>query len=106
MRVLFDQGTPVPLRKFLQYHQIETAFERGWAFLKNGELLNEAEKYGFEIFITTDQNLRFQQNLVRRKIAVIVLSSTSWPRIQKIVSNISQSVNTALPGSFHEIIVP
>lgn len=106
MRVLFDQGTPVPLRKFLQSHQVETAFERGWASLKNGELLNEAERYGFEIFITTDQNLRFQQKLVGRKLAVIILSSTSWPRIQKIGDAIAQAVNTALPGSVQELIVP
>jgi hypothetical protein len=89
MHVLFDQGTPVPLRKFLQNHQVETAFERGWAALKNGELLDRAEQFNFEVFITTDQNLCFQQNLVERKIAIIVLSSTSWPRIQKIGNTIS-----------------
>ncbi len=83
MRILFDQGTPVPLREFLNPHQVETAFERGWSILSNGELLAVGEQEGFEVFVTTDRNLRDQQNLSRGNIAIVVLSSTSWPRIQK-----------------------
>ncbi len=83
MRILFDQGTPVPLRKLLNPHQVETAFEHGWSTFSNGELLAVAEQEGFEVFVTTDRNLRDQQNLSRGNIAIIVLSSTSWPRIQK-----------------------
>ena len=78
MRILFDQGTPVPLRKFLNPHQVETAFERGWSTLSNGELLAVAEQEGFEVFVTTDRNLRDQQNLSRGEIAIVVLSSPSW----------------------------
>lgn len=63
MRVLFDQGTPVPLRQALTGHSVFTAYELGWATLKNGELLRSAEEQGFEIFVTTDANLRYQQNL-------------------------------------------
>jgi hypothetical protein len=84
VRVLFDQGTPVPLRKLLEPHLVDTAFERGWSLLKNGELLTVAEQAGFEGFVTTDRNLRYQQNLDGRRIAIIVLSSTSWPRIQPV----------------------
>ena len=58
MRILFDQGTPVPLRRWLTAHEIETAWQRGWALLSNGELLSAAESAGFDLLVTTDQNLR------------------------------------------------
>ena len=106
MRILFDQGTPVPLREFLNPHQVETAFERGWSTLSNGELLAVGEQEGFEVFVTTDKNLRDQQNLGRGNIAIVVLSSTSWPRIQKAVTAVKQAIDTALPGSFKEVDIP
>jgi hypothetical protein len=84
VRVLFDQGTPVPLRRLLGNHQVETAFERRWHTLTNGELLAAAERYGFDILMTTDKKLRYQQSSSGRSIAIIVLSSTSWPRIEKL----------------------
>ncbi len=62
MRILFDQGTPVLLRQTLTAHKVSTAFEMGWAKLENGDLLRAAEGQ-FDVFITTDQNLRYQQNL-------------------------------------------
>ena len=82
MRVLFDQGTPAPLRDGLHLHTVETAFERGWSMLRNGELLRAAEAAGFEVMVTTDMNLQYQQNLAERRIALVVLSTTSWPRIR------------------------
>ena len=106
MRILFDQGTPVPLRKCLNPHQVATAFELGWSTLTNGELLTVAEQEGFEVFVTTDQNLRSQQDLGAWSIAIVVLSSTSWPRIQKAVSAVTQAIDAALPGSFQEVIIP
>ncbi len=106
MRILFDQGTPVPLRKPLNSHQVETAFERGWSTLTNGELLAAAEQEGFEVFVTTDRNLREQQNLGGLRIAIIVLSSTSWPRIEKATSAIKQAIEAALSGSFKEVEIP
>ncbi len=60
MRILFDQGTPVPLRSWLPFHNVETAWERGWFTLSNGELLLAAEKGGFDLLITTEQELRYQ----------------------------------------------
>ena len=60
MRVLFDQGTPVPLRRHLSDHRVETAFERGWSKLRNSALLDRAEAEGFELLVTTDQSLRHQ----------------------------------------------
>ena len=106
MRVLFDQGTPVPLRAFLSQHEVSTAFERGWSNLKNGELLAAAERDGFTVFVTTDSNLRFQQNLTARRIAIVVLLSTSWPRIERTVDAVITAVGAAAPGSFAEVQIP
>lgn len=103
MRILFDQGTPVPLRKVLNPHHVETAFERGWSTLDNGELLAMAEQEGFEVFVTTDRNPPDQQNLRSGSIAIVVLSSTSWPRIQKAITAVKDAIDTALPGSFKEV---
>jgi predicted nuclease of predicted toxin-antitoxin system len=75
MRVLFDQGAPVPLRQFLQGHTVSTAAQKGWTQLQNSELLNAAEAAGFEVLVTTDQNLRHQQNLRGRRLAIVVLST-------------------------------
>jgi len=106
VRILFDQGTPVPLRKFLNPHQVETAFELGWSTLTNGTLLAAAEREGFQVFVTTDKNLHNQQNLSKLKMAIVVLSSTSWPRIQKVVSVVQKAIDAATLGSFKEVDIP
>ena len=82
MKILFDQGTPAPLRRYLLGHLVDTAYERGWSDLRNGDLLTEAETEGYDLLITTDQSIRFQQNLSRKRLGILVLLSTSWPRIQ------------------------
>lgn len=87
-------------------HQVETVFERGWSTLKNGELLAKCEEEGFEVFITTDKNLSKQQNLSGRTIAIVVVSSTSWPRIQSAVVAINQAIETTLSGNLQEIHIP
>ena len=102
MRVLFDQGTPVPLRQGLTGHAVSTAFEMGWAALENGELLNAAEA-AFDVLITTDQNLRYQQNLSARRLAILVLPTTSWPRIQPHVASVLTAVNALRAGEFREL---
>ena len=106
MRVLFDQGTPVPLRQSLSEHSVSTAYELGWATLKNGELLRSAEEQGFEVLVTTDTNLRYQQNLAVRRIAVVALSTTSWPRIRIAVAHVASAVNSASVGSYVEVSIP
>ena len=85
---------------------METTFERGWNTLSNGDLLAAAERDGFEIFVTTDKNIRNQQNLGGLRIAVVVLSSTSWPRIQKAAAAVKQAIDAGLPGSFREVDIP
>lgn len=105
MHVLFDQGTPVPLRRHLATHQISTAYELGWGTLSNGELLTKAEEAGYDILITTDRNLKHQQNLSERKIAVLVITTTSWPRIRKAVDEIIRAIDVVEVGSYVEIAV-
>lgn len=106
MRILFDQGTPAPLRRFLTQHEVVTAYERGWAQLKNGSLLDAAEAEGFALLVTTDTNLRYQQNLAARRIAIVVLSTTSWPRIQRAIDLVVQAVDAVILGSYAEVAIP
>ena len=106
MRLLFDQGTAVPLRNHLLDHTVETVYERGWAHFSNGELLARAEAEGFDALVTTDQNLRYQQNLSGRKIGVLVLMTTSWPRVRGEVVRIANAVNNLRPGGYVEVNFP
>jgi hypothetical protein len=106
MLVLFDQGTPVPIRPFLVGHTIETAAQRGWHKLKNGELLEAAEEAGFEVLVTPDKNIRYQQNLVRRRIALVVLGNPQWPLLRQHVERVVIAVNAAQPGSYTVVDIP
>jgi hypothetical protein len=90
MRILFDHGTTVPLRRLLRNHEVITAYEVGWAELANGALLSAAE-VKFDALITSDQSLRYQQNLTDRKLATLVLPTTSWPRIQAHLADCGRS---------------
>lgn len=103
MRILFDQGTPQPLRHQLAGHSVDTVYELGWSTLQNGVLLVTAERAGYELFITTDQNLRYQQSLAGRKLAILVLKTTSWPRMQPHVGRIQRAVDTMSEGSYLEL---
>jgi hypothetical protein len=80
VRILFDQGTPVPLRHALVGHEVATVYEQGWSALPDGPLLAAAERAGFEVFVTSDRQLRHQLPLARYRLAILVLGSTSWPR--------------------------
>lgn len=100
VRILFDQGTPVPLRQFLTQHEVVTAYERGWAMLTNGQLLAVAESEGFAVFVTTDTRLKYQQNLSARRIAIVVLSTPSWLRIQNAVEKIVRVIETATDATY------
>lgn len=103
MRILLDHGTPAPLRHKLPGHLVSTAYEMGWAEIDNGTLLTTADG-SFDIFITTDQNLRYQQNLTGRNLAIVVLPTTSWPKIQRHLQAIIAAVEAMQPGSFHEVV--
>ncbi len=95
MKILFDQGTPAPLRKFFPKHAVVTVYEKGWNQLKNGDLIRTAEDEGFDVFLTTDSNLKYQQDLKNRTIAIVALLSTSWPKIQKKISVVVSAVESA-----------
>ncbi|WP_129627213.1 hypothetical protein [Candidatus Oscillochloris fontis] len=105
MNILFDQGTPVPLRRYLGTHLVTTTYERGWSELANGQLLAQAELAGIDLLITTDQNLRYQQNLNTRHIAIVVLCSTSWPKIQRHLDAVQAAVERASVGTYEEVAI-
>jgi hypothetical protein len=106
MRILFDQATPVPIRPYLEGHTVSTAFQQGWDKLKNGELLTAAEQAAFDLFLTTDKNMRYQQNFARRKIAVVVLSQQQWPHVRPHIAHVVDAINAAKPGSYTEVSIP
>lgn len=106
MLILFDNGIPRGLARFLTGHTIAEAWARGWEELENGELINAAERAGFEVMVTTDKNIRYQQNLGARIIALVVLEHSQWPMVKLVAENIAAVVNAALPGSYSEVDVP
>jgi hypothetical protein len=98
MRILFDQGTPVGVRDALAEHEVRTAAEQGWSSLSNGQLLSAAEQAGFDVLRTTDTNIRFQQNLARRQIAIVALSPNRWTLIRGRLSEIVAAIEAVKPG--------
>lgn len=105
MRILFDQGTPAPLRDHLPGHDVQTAYERGWSTLRNGELLAKAEAE-FDLLVTTDRNLGSQQNMKGRKLAILVLPTTNWPRLRTVANAIAGFAATLRPGEIREFPLP
>ena len=103
MKVLFDQGTPVPLRQHLSLHQVTTVYELAWNTLQNGLLIAQAEAAGFDVLVTTDRSWKYQQNLKERRLAVVVLLSTSWPKIQTKVSEVVRVIGEAAVGTYSEV---
>jgi hypothetical protein len=106
MRILFDQATPVPIRAYLERHVVSTTSQQGWDTLKNGDLLTAAEAAGFDVLLTTDKNLRYQQNLAGRKIAIVVLGRQQWPHLRPHVQLVVEAINTAVHGSYIEVDIP
>ena len=106
MRILFDNGTPRGIANALTDHVVEEARRHGWDTLRNGELLDAAEAAGFEVFLTTDRDIRHQQNLTTRRIAVVVLGKARWKLVKARLSKIAAAVNAATPGSYTEVEIP
>jgi len=106
VQILFDQGTPAPLRRFLTAHDVSTAYEQGWSTVTNGDLIRLAEQQGYELLITTDTNLRYQQNLKTRAIAILVISTTSWPRIRSAAELVVVEVAGIRAGEYCELRIP
>ena len=106
MRILFDNGTPAPLARFLAGHEVILARDAGWERLTNGDLLSAAEQEGFHLLLTTDKNIRYQQNLSGRVIALIVLSRQNWPAVKPYVGLILAAVERCQAGSYVEVEIP
>ena len=103
MLILFDHVTPAGIARFLPAHTVTKAKDRGWDTLTNGDLLAEAERAGFDVLLTADKNMRHQQNLRGRKIALVVLSTPQWPVVRLHSERIAAAVNVATPGSYIEV---
>lgn len=100
MKVLFDHNVPEKLRTFLPLHSVSTAREMGWAELENGTLLREAELGGFDVMVTCDQNLSYQQNLQNRTLALVILSTNNWNLLKTNPEPIAAALDATQPGSF------
>jgi hypothetical protein len=108
LRVLFDKNVPFGTRHFLCDHHVETVDDHGWARISNGELLKTAETAGFDVVVTADQNIVYQQTLEGRRIALVVLGSNIWPIVRSHEAAIREHVNAASAGSyvFIEMLLP
>ena len=106
MKVLFDSGTPKPISRILTGHEITFARRIGWHELENGELIQQAEEAGYEVLLSTDKNIQYQQNLSSRKIALVILGNSQWPVVRLYLDRIAAAVNAATPGSYAVVDIP
>ena len=106
MLILFDHGTPRSIARALVGHAVVAAKTRGWDRLTNGVLLRAAEEAGYDLLLTTDKNIRYQQNLASRKIAIIVLGNPQLPVVRRHIQQIVAAVNAASPGSYVQLDMP
>jgi hypothetical protein len=106
MKVLFDNGTPKPIAPSLTGHEVTYTRKIGWHRLENGELIQHAEDAGYDILLSTDKNIRYQQNLKGRKIALVVLGNSQWPIVRLHLDKIAAAVDASTPGSYTEVAIP
>jgi hypothetical protein len=106
MRILFDQGTPVAIRRALGNHTVKTARQEGWSALLNGDLLRAAEQAGFDVLLTTDTSMPYQQNLEGQKMAIVILSRNKWSLVRSRLQQIVDAVDAAKPGSCAVVEIP
>lgn len=105
MRILLDECVPWPLHRCLPGHECATAHQRGWGGIENGDLLQRAE-IEFDLFVTADQNLRYQQSLAHRRIAILELSTNDWRRIRSAAALIQSAVAAVKAGDFVHLAIP
>jgi hypothetical protein len=106
MKILFDNGTPNTIARSLIGHQVTFARQIGWHELGNGELIQRAEHAGYELLLSTDKNIRYQQDQSERRIALVVLGNSQWPMVRLHLDQIVTAVNSSLPGSYTEVEIP
>lgn len=103
MKILFDANTPAPLSRYLRGHDVVRADELGWQGLENGDLLDAAEEAGFDLLLSCDQNVRYQQNFADRKLSLVILSSNHWPTLQRVAGRIATAVDFVQSGQIVEM---
>ena len=106
MRILFDHNTPRGIARHLVGHAVTKAKDRGWDRLANGALLAAAEEAGFDVLLTGDKNMSYQQNFSDRKIALVVLGNSPWELVRLHLDEIAAAVNAATPGSYAKVEIP
>lgn len=107
MRILFDKNVPVGVRSLLRGHEVHTFVEMQWhPQLENGQLLEAGEAAGFDVMVTSDQNIVYQQNLTGRRLALVVLGSNVWPIVRNHGATIAAKVDAATPGSCTFVEMP
>jgi hypothetical protein len=106
MKILFDNGTPRPIAARLTGHEVTFARRIGWHELGNGDLIRQAEEAGYEVLLSTDKSIRYQQNLAGRKIALVILGNQQWPVVRLYLDRIAAAVNASTPGSYAEVEIP
>lgn len=107
MRILFDKNVPVGVRRLLPGHAVQTFPKMQWdPQPENGELLKAGEAAGFDVMVTSDQNIKYQQNLSGRKLSLVVLGSNIWPIVREHAVSIKAAVNAATPGGYTFIEMP
>jgi hypothetical protein len=103
MFILLDHVTPKGIARALVGHTVTKAKDRGWDTFSNGDLLAAAEAAGFDVFVTADKNIRYQQNLAGRRIALVVLGTPQWPIVKLHLEKIAAAITAATPGSYTEV---
>jgi hypothetical protein len=105
VKILFDHCVPKPLRRELPGHEIKTAREMRWEGLKNGKLLDEAQAARFDVFLTVDQNIRYQQNLQDRAIAVVVMiaNGITVEDLRSLLPAVEKTLTLVQPGQLYEV---
>jgi hypothetical protein len=103
LRIILDENLPTALKPLMPGHEVRSVRDLGWLAIGNGRLLAMAEAAGFEVMITGDKNMRYQQNLAGRRIAMIVLSSSQWQTVRAGIDRIVAALDQAIPASYHEV---
>jgi predicted nuclease of predicted toxin-antitoxin system len=105
MRILLDECVPWPMHRLLGRYSCSTVQGRGWGGVKNGDLLQRAEGE-FDLFVTSDQNIRYQQNLVGRRIAILELSTNDINRIEAASMLVEDAIEKIQPSEFRRLTIP
>lgn len=98
MKILLDNNVPRLLRNNLPGHQVDVALQFSWHTLSNGELLDRAESEGYQLLITADRRIPYQQNLSRRNIAILIITGNRRRHVSRALAEINEAVNSVSPG--------